>query len=197
MASKDFFIYGSFCNGFAHFHKIQGLVDFIRDVQITGTCFRTQIGFPVVMEQGTDRVPGQLMRLDLSIITESFFDELQGYNPMNPELSLTIKKQVSVEHDGEFIEATVYFLNPLKKTSTMSKIEGGDWRESLKQHIPLPEKMTDKQRVYVAKLGSCSGRDIVPIDMTLYRELMNLELIVDKGRRLALSKLGQEVCRYI
>jgi hypothetical protein len=33
--------------------------------------------------------------------------------------------------------------------------------------------------------------------MELYRELMKLELVVDKGRRLALSKLGQEVARYL
>ena len=40
--------------------------------------------------------------------------------------------------------------------------------------------------------------DIIPIDdLTLYRELMKLELIVDKGRRLALSSLGKEVYNHL
>ena len=59
------------------------------------------------------------------------------------------------------------------------------------------EVLTDGQRQYILRLGATSGREIVPIDMKLYRELLNLEMIVDKGRRLALSKLGHEVFRYL
>ncbi|MNS72308.1 hypothetical protein D3C72_1057130 [compost metagenome] len=61
----------------------------------------------------------------------------------------------------------------------------------------LTAKLSDKQVTYIQKLGKSSGREIIPIDLTLYRELMNLELIVDKGRRLALSKFGQEVYRHL
>lgn len=61
----------------------------------------------------------------------------------------------------------------------------------------LTESFWERQKSYVQKLGLTLGREIVPIDLPLYRELMNLELIVDKGRRLALSKLGQEVYRYL
>jgi hypothetical protein len=61
----------------------------------------------------------------------------------------------------------------------------------------MTSKLTEKQATYIQRLGRSSGREIVPIDLTLYRELMNLELIVDKGRRLALSKLGQEVFRHL
>jgi len=59
------------------------------------------------------------------------------------------------------------------------------------------DQLTAKQVNYIKKLGSSSGRDIVPIDMELYRELMKMELIVDKGRRLALTKLGKEVFSYL
>ena len=58
-------------------------------------------------------------------------------------------------------------------------------------------KLTAKHVNYIKKLGTSSGRDVIPIDLDLYRELLKMELIIDKGRRLALSKLGQEVFRYL
>ena len=76
-------------------------------------------------------------------------------------------------------------------------IENGDWRQSLKENPVLPDSLTEKQVCYIRKLGASSGRDIVPIDLQLYRELMKLDLIVDKGRRLALTKLGKDVYRFL
>ena len=68
----------------------------------------------------------------------------------------------------------------------------------LDENPPLPQTLSDRQRSYVLKLGAVKGRDIIPIqDLTLYRELMKLELIVDKGRRLALSSLGKEVYKHL
>lgn len=61
----------------------------------------------------------------------------------------------------------------------------------------LKTDLTEKQKDYILRLGRVSGREIIPIDLPLYRELMNLEIIVDKGRRLALSKLGHEIYRYL
>jgi hypothetical protein len=73
----------------------------------------------------------------------------------------------------------------------------GDWKSLLLNQANLLDKLTERQKTYIQRLGASLGREIVPIDLPLYRELMNLELIVDKGRRLALSKLGQEVYRYL
>lgn len=53
--------------------------------------------------------------------------------------------------------------------------------------------LTEKQIAYIKKLGQTKGRNSVPIDLNLYRDLVKLQLVVDKGRRLALSKLGSEV----
>ncbi len=198
MTAKDFFIYGSLCHDFVHFNKIQSLVQSHQVAHIAGSCYRTPVGFPVVLDQGQDLVPGDLVSLSLSPVMEAFLDEWQGHNPMDPDRSLTQKKIISVSlQNGDSIMATSYFLNPLKKTTQLIKVEGGNWREDLKQNPPLPERLNERQRTYVVKLGACAGRDIIPIDLVLYRELMNLELIVDKGRRLALSKLGQEVYRYL
>jgi hypothetical protein len=53
--------------------------------------------------------------------------------------------------------------------------------------------LTEKQIAYIKKLGQTKGRNSVPIDLNLYRDLVKLQLVVDKGRRLALSKLGSEI----
>lgn len=53
--------------------------------------------------------------------------------------------------------------------------------------------LSPAQKAYVLKLGECKGREIVPINLDLYRQLIKLELVVDKGRRLALSSLGKQV----
>jgi hypothetical protein len=98
---------------------------------------------------------------------------------------------------GAETSAWVYVLNPEKLPPTAVKIVGGDWQASLVSQPVLTEKLTERQRNYILRLGASTGREIVPIDLPLYRELMNLEMIVDKGRRLALSKLGHEVYRYL
>ena len=97
---------------------------------------------------------------------------------------------------GEKVECWVYYLNPKKLPTTARLISDGDW-ESQIQGPKFADQLTERQRHYIRKLGAATGREVVPIDLPLYRELMNLELIVDKGRRLALSKFGQEVCRYL
>ena len=61
----------------------------------------------------------------------------------------------------------------------------------------IVNQLTERQSSYIRKLSQTTGRDIVPIDLDLYRELMKLNLIVDKGRRLALSKLGKEIARFL
>ncbi len=58
-------------------------------------------------------------------------------------------------------------------------------------------ELSSRQASYVKKLGQISGRDILPIDLDLYRELMKLGLIIDKGRRLALTDLGKKVAAQL
>jgi len=130
----------------------------------------------------------------------SLLDEFHGVNRMDPVKSLYFRKEVSVQTSGNLgaaQKAWVYFLNPAKLPAKSVQIPGGDWKSSLQTEPALTEKLTERQKTYVLRLGAISGREIVPIDLPLYRELMNLELIVDKGRRLALSKFGQEVYRYL
>ena len=125
---------------------------------------------------------------------DSFF----GVNASNPATGLHERQKQLVLVDQQKVEAWVYYVNPKKMPKDSVIIEGGDWFKSMQAEPPMTFSLTEKQILYIKKLGAASGRDIVPInDLTLYRELMKLELIVDKGRRLALSKLGQDVYRHI
>jgi gamma-glutamylcyclotransferase (GGCT)/AIG2-like uncharacterized protein YtfP len=197
MNEMNFFVYGSMSEGFVHFSKIKDFVSSSESAKIQASAYRLKVGFPVVIEGGTDAVEGQLVRLRATDLLAALLDEFHGVNSSMPPKSLYFRKEVEVITATGREMAWVYFLNPVKLPAQSVKIPGGDWKTVLREQPTLTEKLTERQRTYVLRLGSITGREIVPIDLPLYRELMNLELIVDKGRRLALSKLGQEVFRYL
>jgi gamma-glutamylcyclotransferase (GGCT)/AIG2-like uncharacterized protein YtfP len=194
------FAYGSIYEGMIHFNKISAFVESHKPALMRGTAYRLRVGFPVVLNQGEDLVPGQILEIKSSVILMAMLDEYFGYNPTQPEKSLYIRQETAALTEGGEQSETcwAYYLNPKKLPESAVIIEGGNWLQSMKENPLLTEKLTDRQRTYIQKLGAATGRDIVPIhDMSLYRELIGLELIVDKGRRLALSKLGREVYRYL
>ncbi len=199
MTTTRFFVYGSFCEGMVHFSKIQNFVESSVFARVKATAYRLKVGFPALVKGGGDLVPGQLVEMKGSELLIGLLDEFYGFNRMDPEKSLYTREEVDVYPEGSSIsvKAWVYFLSPLKLPVNAAVINGGDWQRSLAEQPALTDKLTEKQTAYIQKLGKSSGREIVPIDLTLYRELMNLELIVDKGRRLALSRLGQEVFRHL
>jgi hypothetical protein len=186
------------CTGMVHFSKIQSFVESSEPAQIQATAFRLKVGFPVLINKGYDKIPGFYVEIKSSDLLMGLLDEFYGYNVLDAEKSLYHRQEVTVFlEDGRAVSAWTYFLNPKKLPATAVAILGGDWRKSLEEEPALTEKLTEKQKAYVTRLGNTLGREIVPIDLQLYRELMNLELIVDKGRRLALSKLGHEVYRHL
>ena len=202
---ERFFVYGSLSKGMVHFDRIASFIKDIRPAWTLGHCYRLPVGYPVLLESDPyasevsgDRISGSLVEMEGSDLVFKIFDEFHGHSPLNPEKSLFNKKTVQVGcEDGETHDATVYLLNPAKLPAHSCRIAGGDWMKSLQDAAPLPQTLSEKQMNYVRRLGSSTGREIVPIDLALYRELMKLELIVDKGRRLALTKLGKEVYRFL
>lgn len=198
MTTTRMFVYGSLFQGQVHFRLIESYLENSTAGFIVGSAFRLKVGFPVVLNQGQDVVPGQLVELKASEMALGMMDEFHGFNPLEPEKSLYHRQETEVTSEGGIKTlAWCYFLNPKKLPTTAKAIVDGNWIGSLESEKPLTAQLTERQVTYIQKLGKCSGRDIVPIDLPLYRELMNLELIVDKGRRLALSKTGQEVYRYL
>ncbi|MFN8943995.1 MAG: gamma-glutamylcyclotransferase [Pseudobdellovibrionaceae bacterium] len=220
MMTKKLFVYGSLCNGMVHFPKIQQHVADIQEASILGKAYMLKVGYPVVIASQdqscevvpgqADRIPGQILEIQGSELLMFILDEFLGCSMLQPEKGLYHRKQIQARrspsqldaHDLndkilDAIDCDVYSLNPAKLPKDAMYVQGGDWREYFSVDRALPGQLSDRQKQYVHKLGSSSGRDIVPIDLPLYRELMNLGLIVDKGRRLALSALGKEVYRYL
>ncbi|HEX4923544.1 MAG TPA: gamma-glutamylcyclotransferase, partial [Bdellovibrionales bacterium] len=144
-------------------------------------------------------IRGIFLTLRGSDVLGKILDEFHGYSAMQPEQSLFIKTPVEVQVDGvsNTMLTLTYSMNPAKLPRTAILINDGDWQRSMTERAPLTQNLTPNQKTYIQKLGRSTGRDIVPINLDLYRELMNKGLIVDKGRRLALTALGQEVYRYL
>lgn len=199
---RHLFVYGSLSEGMVHFAKIAEFVASSEPASVLGEVYRLPVGFPVLKLSGEagslDRVPGHCVELEGEATFWAFLDEFHGFHPSQSEQSLFWRSSVEAQlADGVSREAEVYHINPSKLPRGSSRIRNGDWINSLRERPALTNQLTARQRSYILRLGSSTGREIVPIDINLYRELMNLELIVDKGRRLALSRLGQEVYRYL
>ena len=198
MAQGKFFFYGSLTDGLVHFERIKNFVSEQRPAQIRGTVYRLQVGYPIASQSGHDPIQGTLMTLCDNDTLIQLLDQFHGVDFFDEKKSMHVRKQVEVVTPTGVEQAWVYFINPEKLPKTAKIIADGDWQKSLSENPPLTTRLNEKQRHYLGKLSAITGREILPInDLTLYRELMKLELIVDKGRRIALSKFGHEVCRYL
>ena len=160
--------------------------------------YRLPVGYPVFSDEGGHNVVGQVADLKSSDTLWLLLDELHGVHKTQPEKGLHFRRTIKVKTaSGEEIEAATYVVNTAKLPNTARVIEAGQWQQDFHNEPPMTNTLTEQQVNYLKKLGQSSGRDIIPIKLELYRELMKLELIVDKGRRLALSKFGKEVYRYL
>ena len=199
MTTIRFFAIGSWTEGMMNFEKLKNFIVSYETASIQGSVYRLPVGFPVFVDQGSDSVLGQLIELKIDETLLSLMDSFHGVHfgeaakGLHQRIVKTVKKI-----SGQLEQAHVYIFNPKKLSKAAVLIDDGAWKQSLEINPPLPQLLTEKQKTYVLKLGAAKGRDIIPInDLTLYRELMKLELIVDKGRRLALSSLGKDVYNHL
>lgn len=190
------FVYGSFCEGMVHYDRVAKYVKSCNPARARGTAYRLPVGYPVFLDEGQDEVDGQVLELEAPSVLFTLLDEFHGVMPTHPAKSL-FKKEIEAEVEGTVKRVFTYVVNPAKLPRNCKPIDNGDWRSELDKDPAVTTTLTDRQAEYVRRLGSSTGREIVPINLELYRELMKLDLIVDKGRRLALSKLGREVFRYM
>ncbi len=204
MTTMRFFVIGSWSEGMFHFQKLKPFIVSYEAAVISAQVYRLPVGFPVLVAQNEgssdcDLISGHLLELQYDETLLALMDTFHGVNLKAPEKGLHQRTTAQVtKNTGEFELAQVYFFNPKKLSNQATRIVGGVWKSSLEQNPPLTDQLTEKQKTYVLKLGSVKGREIVPInDLSLYRELMKLDLIVDKGRRLALSSLGKEVYNHL
>ncbi len=200
------FVYGAFSKGMVLAHHLDRYVMERRPATVRGFIYRMPVGYPALVLSANrenqaiegDLIPGDLIKVQAPEIVFRLLDELNGYLPMNPQKSVYLKQRVNVRTiDGLIQECFVYALNSSKLPNQAERIQGGDWQSDLAQRPTLAQTLTQRQATYIKRLSQCSGREVIPIDMTLYRELLKLELIIDKGRRLALTQLGKDVARYL
>ncbi len=197
-STEYLFVYGSMTPGRVHYGRV---AEFVKDTTpaayLKGSAYRLESGYPVFSPEGIDLVPGSILKVEAPSTFWKVLDEMHGFSPASPEKCLFHRIPVTAEVDGNAFECQVYAINSCKLPRSSSKIAGGDWLGDISSREPMVNLLTVNQRTYIQKLGRSTGRDIVPINLDLYRELMNKGLIVDKGRRLALTSLGQEVFRYL
>ncbi len=194
------FVFGCFSEGMFHFKKIEPYVASMRQASVRGALHRLPSGIPVLTDEGTEVIGGAIVELRPgSEILLALLDEFHGVHRADPDAGLFFRRTVSAAVEGgeETVETDCYFMNPKRLPRGAKAVHGGDWKSILSGQAPLYTRLSERQRAYIQKLGASSGREIIPIDLGLYRELMHLEIVIDKGRRLALTPLGQEVYRFM
>ena len=198
MSIMNFYVYGSLTNGEIHFNKFFKCSNSTRLGAIRGSSFRLEVGYPVVLKEGDQEIPGEIVTCAVSDVSLNLMDEFHGFSRTNPEKSLFIRDEIDVRtEDGSYLKANGYFFNALKLPKSAKLIPHGDWREDIRLNPPLTKILNDREKEYIRRLGHSSGRDIIPYQLDLYRELTSKGIIIDKGRRLALTRFGHEVLRYI
>ncbi len=198
MSTTSLFVIGSMTEGMVHFSRIKDFIVSQRPASVVGSVYRLKVGYPVLSLGGSQFVQGFLFEIKKSELLLQLLDQFYGYDSQRPERSLHIRTSVTVHAEAdEPSTADTYVINLQRIPQGAVVLPDPDWKRALAERPPLTQTLTERQRSYVLKLGSSSGREILPIDLSLYRELMSLEIIIDKGRRLALSKFGQEVYRYL
>ena len=194
----SFFAYGSFAKGQFHHSKISQLICGEKKAFVKADVYRLRCGFPALVPSNNgDLVEGVVYDLNAPETFWSIIDELLGVDLSRQEKCFFNRKTVEVQVDNfSYVQSQAYCLNHKKMTSAHKKITGGDWMNDLLKRPPITLSLQARQKQYIHKLSKTKGRDIVPIKLDLYRELMNMELIVDKGRRLALTPLGKETAFF-
>lgn len=197
--SSLIFAYGSFSPGRVHFNKISQLITKQKTGWVRGQVMRLRCGFPALNPlDGQDLIEGQVYELKVPFSYWNILDELLGIDPQKPDRSLWVRQVVDVLVDNfSKLPCQAYCLNTNKRAHLYKKITGGAWQSDLTKNPPITSLLQSRHREYLIKLSRSRGRDIVPIKLDLYRELLNMELIVDKGRRLALTPLGEEAALFL
>ncbi len=194
---QSFFAYGSFAEKQVHHSKFSGLITDSKPGFMRGQAYRLRCGYPIVLpHDGGDLIEGVLYELKTPESFWSIMDEMIGVDPVQPGLWVRDTTLIRCDHLSQTI-ATFYGLNPQKMNQVFRPIKGGRWQEDMFQAPPLTQQLEERHLDYIKKLSNAKGRELVPYKLDVYRALMSMELIKDKGRRPALTSLGQEISLFL
>lgn len=188
------FLYGSSDVGQIHFLKISSFIKNTKPAFVRGSIYELSCGYPILSLDGEQLIEGKLAEIDSSSTFWAVLDELYRYSQQTPKKGLFVRSTHEVYVDNySRVPAEVYIANPNKSLKDVKLITDGKWSKTNQ----TMDELTERQITYIRKLSQAKGRDIVPIELDLYRELLSKQLIVDKGRRLALTRLGQEISYFL
>jgi gamma-glutamylcyclotransferase (GGCT)/AIG2-like uncharacterized protein YtfP len=154
-------------------------------------------GIPVFVPSLENSVSGEVIEFTDSSEASETLDRIHSVFPDRPERSYYVKSAMSAVVGGGAETAFVYHLPISKVPKSAERIQNGDWQKYLAEHTPLPSRLNSEERRWLRHMGDTSHRTAVKLPLAVYRQLVSLSLIVDNGRRLALTPLGREVYRFV
>lgn len=193
---QKLFIYGSLCEGMIHHGIIRDAIKSCEPAQIKGSIYRLDVGYPVYLLEGESVVKGYVVELQASEILASILDEFHGINIKQPNRSIYEREFVQALIGSSMEEVQVYALRPKKLPKNAVKIETGDWELDFSSQDPLSARFDEEEIAYIEKIGKTTGREVIPYT-TMTRQLEKKGLVIDKGRRPALTPYGKEVFKYL
>jgi gamma-glutamylcyclotransferase (GGCT)/AIG2-like uncharacterized protein YtfP len=196
MLNHTIFVCGALCQGMVHHKLLEDIVLKVSPAVARGSVYRLEVGYPVFSAMGEQSIQGELIELKNVEILWPLLDQFFSYSEDKPEKSLFHRKRLLVITENGETEVFAYVVNPNKLPKAAKLIIHGDWRKDIEEQVPVTAALTEEEANYIRKLGKCTGREIVPYT-PLTRELEKRGIVIDKGRRPALTKLGKEIFQYL
>ncbi len=199
MTNDLLFVYGSFSEGMVHFNKISNYITETFPAQVRGSIYHLEVGYPVLVNNGSDAVFGSVVRLKDADMLFKILDEFHGYSIVEPNKSLYIRHELVAAKVPTLEETVVcaYTLNPAKLPRGATKIQDGNWLRAMSEQPSILQSLTERHKGYIKKLAESNRRETIVYPLDVCRDLERMQIIVDKGRRFALTNLGKEVSRFI
>jgi gamma-glutamylcyclotransferase (GGCT)/AIG2-like uncharacterized protein YtfP len=125
------FFYGTLMAGFDRRRRagIDEQLTFIGRGSIPAALFDLGI-YPAAVPAPEGQVWGEIYRMRDPAVVLPALDEIEGYQPSDPDSSLYTREETPALSDGQVLTAWVYYYNaPLGKAQ---RIESGDYLEHLK-----------------------------------------------------------------
>jgi hypothetical protein len=85
---ESLFTYGAWCEGGSLFGLLKPYIDELESGYILGEAYRTSVGYPIYVADGSDLIPGQLATVRGPDVLWRLLEDFHGVQPMSPKNSL-------------------------------------------------------------------------------------------------------------
>src|SRR5690348_780487 len=128
MKSKHLvFVYGTLRKHERNHHLMNGATCIAEQAWTSGTLFDTNMSYPILMEQVSGRVYGELYEITQKQLTK--LDALEGYEGKGKNNFYDrIMKKIHTDQDS--YDAFVYVMTDQQSNMLQQQMENGDWKVS-------------------------------------------------------------------